>query len=119
MSNVLLQSFSTNSGYPLPYFFNLKLSSERKITAPLLSFRKMGYKPAEIARKLKGLKTKKFHEMMFKQGLNLAKTPQWQRRGILVHKQPFLKRANNSLVERWKLKEDWNLPLSHQKMGQN
>jgi len=80
-------------------------------------FRKMGYKPAEIAKKLKGLKTKKFHEMMFKQGVNLAKTPQWQRRGILIHKQPFLKRANNSLVERWRLKEDWNLQLFTSKSG--
>ena len=41
----------------------------------------MGYKPAEIAKKLKGLKAKEFHEMMFKQGVNLAKTPQWQGRG--------------------------------------
>jgi tRNA(His) guanylyltransferase len=58
-------------------------------------FRKIGYKPAEIAKKLKGLKTKKFHEMMFEQDVNLAKTPQWQRRGILIYKQQFLKRANN------------------------
>jgi len=77
----------------------------------------MGYKPAEIAKKLKGLKTKEFHEMMFKQGLNLANTPQWQRRGILIHKEPFLKRAENSLVERWKLKEDWSLPRFTSKNG--
>lgn len=74
-------------------------------------FRKMGYKPAEIAKKLKGLKTKDFHEIMFKQGVNLAKTPQWQRKGILIYKQPFLKKTENSLVERWKIKEDWYLPL--------
>jgi len=80
-------------------------------------FRKMGYKPAEIAKKIKGLKTKEFHEMMFRQGVNLAKTPQWQRRGILIYKQPFLKRAKNSLVERRKLKEDWNLPLFTSKDG--
>jgi len=48
---------------------------------------------------------------MFEQDVKLAKTPQWQRRGILVHKHPFLKRGKNGLVERWKLKEDWNLPL--------
>jgi len=80
-------------------------------------FRKKDYKPAEIARKLKGLKTKEFHEMMFKQGVNLAKTPQWQRRGTLIYKQPFLKRTKNSLVERWKLKEDWNLPVFTSKKG--
>ncbi len=80
-------------------------------------FRKMGYKPAEIARKLKGLKTKEFHEIMFKQGVNLAKTPQWQRRGILIYKQPFLKRTKNSSAERWRLKENWNLPLFRSKDG--
>jgi tRNA(His) 5'-end guanylyltransferase len=55
--------------------------------------------------------------MMFKQGANSAKTPQWQRRGILIYKQPFLKRADDSLVERWKLKEDWNLSLFTSKDG--
>ena len=80
-------------------------------------FRKKGYKPAEIARELKGLKTKEFHEMMFKQGVNLAKTPQWQRRGILIYKQPFLKRTENGLVERWKLEECWNLPVFTSKKG--
>jgi len=80
-------------------------------------FRKIGYKPAEIAKKLKGLKSKEFHEIMFKQGVNLAKTPQWQRRGILTYKQPFLKKTKNSLVERWRIKEDWNLPLFTTKDG--
>lgn len=79
--------------------------------------RKMGYKPAEIAKKLKGVKTKEFHEMMLKHGINLAKTPQWQRRGILIHKQPFLKKTENSMVERSKLKEDWNIPLFTSKEG--
>ena len=37
-------------------------------------FRKMGHKPAEISKKLKGLKTEELHEMMFRQGVNLAKT---------------------------------------------
>jgi len=55
--------------------------------------------------------------MMFKQGVNLAKTPQWQRRGTLIYKEPILKRANNSLVERWRLREDWNLPLFTSKNG--
>jgi len=55
--------------------------------------------------------------MMFEQDVNLAKTLQWQRRGILIYKQPFLKRADNSLVERWRLKEEWNLPLFTSKDG--
>jgi len=34
-----------------------------------------------------------------------------------IHKQPLLKRANNGLVERWRLMEDWNLPLFTSKNG--
>lgn len=40
----------------------------------------------EAAQMLKGLSSSKMHEMMFSRGINLAKTPSWQRRGILVHK---------------------------------
>jgi len=73
--------------------------------------RKIGHKPPEISKKLKGMKTEELHEIMFRQGVNLAKTPQWQRRGILVYKEPFLRRTENHFVTRWKIKEDWNLPL--------
>lgn len=55
--------------------------------------------------------------MMFKQGVNLAKTPQWQRRGILIYKEPILKRAENSLVQRWRFKEDSNLQFFTSKNG--
>jgi tRNA(His) 5'-end guanylyltransferase len=74
-------------------------------------FRKIGLKPSEISEKLKGLKTEEIHELMFKHGVNLAKTPQWQRRGILVYKQPFLKQTETHVVKRWKVEEEWNLPL--------
>jgi len=80
-------------------------------------FRKMGYKPAEISKKLKGLKTEELHEIMFRQGVNLAKTPQWQRRGILIYKQPFLKKAKNHPVTRWKVEEHWKLPLFTSREG--
>ena len=74
-------------------------------------FHKMGYKPSEISKKLKGLKTEELHEIMFRQGVNLAKTPQWRRRGILVYKQPFLRKVENCFVTRWKINENWKLPL--------
>jgi tRNA(His) 5'-end guanylyltransferase len=74
-------------------------------------FHKMGYKPSEISKKLKGLKTEELHEIMFRQGVNLAKTLQWQRRGILVYKQPFLRKVENHFVTRWKINENWKLPL--------
>ena len=79
--------------------------------------RKMGHKPSETSKKLKGLKTEELHELMFRQGVNLAKTPQWQRRGILVYKEPFLKKAKNHLATRWRIKEEWNLPLFTSKDG--
>jgi tRNA(His) 5'-end guanylyltransferase len=74
-------------------------------------FQKMGHKPSEISRKLEGLKTEELHEIMFSQGVNLAKTPQWQRGGILIYKQPFLRKIEKHSVTRWKIKENWNLPL--------
>jgi tRNA(His) 5'-end guanylyltransferase len=73
--------------------------------------RKMGYKASEIARLLKGLKSKELHEILFRNGVNLAKTPQWQRRGILIYKAPYEKRIGMQMVVRRKLIEKWNLPL--------
>lgn len=45
-----------------------------------------GRSPHEAAQMIRGLSSSKMHEMMFSRGINLAKTPAWQRRGILVHK---------------------------------
>jgi len=80
-------------------------------------FRRMGNKPSVIARKLKGLKTEELHEIMFKQGINLAKTPRWQRRGILTYKHPASRKVEDYTVTRWNIKEDWNLPLFNSRNG--
>ncbi|MEM3580965.1 MAG: tRNA(His) guanylyltransferase Thg1 family protein [Candidatus Bathyarchaeia archaeon] len=79
--------------------------------------RKMGYKPSETAKKLKGMKTEELHELLFKHGINLAKTPQWQRRGILIHKKPYQKRTAKQGVTRWEITENWNLPLFSSEEG--
>jgi tRNA(His) guanylyltransferase len=79
--------------------------------------RRTGFKPSEIARKLKGLKAEELHEIIMKQGVNLAETPRWQRRGILVYKQRFLKQAENHMVTRWRIKENWSLPPFTKKDG--
>ncbi len=55
--------------------------------------------------------------MLFKHGLNLAKTPQWQRRGILVYKEPFLKKIREQCVARRRVRENWKLPLFTSKQG--
>jgi len=80
--------------------------------------RRLGHKPSEAAKKLKGLKTKDLHELLFSHGINLAKTPTWQRRGILIYREPFKKRMKNLAVTRWRIKEEWNLPLFSTKEGQ-
>jgi tRNA(His) 5'-end guanylyltransferase len=73
--------------------------------------RKMGCAPSEISKKLKGLKTEELHQLMFEHGINLAKTPQWQRRGILLYKQPFMRKIDDQVVKRWRISEKWDLPL--------
>ncbi|OPY37112.1 MAG: tRNAHis guanylyltransferase [Methanoregula sp. PtaU1.Bin051] len=45
-----------------------------------------GMKMRQAAAKLKGMPSKALHDLMHKRGVNLAKTPAWQRRGILVYR---------------------------------
>jgi tRNA(His) 5'-end guanylyltransferase len=80
--------------------------------------RRLGHKPSEAAKKLKGLKTRDLHELLFRHGINLAKTPTWQRRGILICREPFQKRVKTQTVTRWRVKESWNLPLFSTEEGQ-
>ena len=40
----------------------------------------------EAARQLRGLPSAALHELAFSRGINLAKTPAWQRRGVLVYR---------------------------------
>ena len=48
---------------------------------------------------LKGMPAKEMHEMMHKRGVNLAATPAWQRRGVLVYKEVSQKEGFNPLTE--------------------
>ena len=45
-----------------------------------------GMRPGEVARRLSGMRSEELHEFMFSHGVNLAKTPAWQRRGVLVYR---------------------------------
>ena len=47
-------------------------------------FHKMGYKPSEISKKLKGLKTEELHEIMFRQGVNLEDPPMAKERNTSI-----------------------------------
>ncbi len=80
--------------------------------------RKKGHKPSEAAKMLKGLKTKEIHETLFREGVNSTKTPVWQRRGVLVYREPYQKKVESHTVTRWRIKENWDLPLFSSKEGQ-
>lgn len=82
-------------------------------------FRKMGHKPSEAAKMLKGLKTKDLHEIVFRHGINLAQTPVWQRRGILIYKETYKKQVKNRMVTRRRIRENWDLPLFSSTEGNN
>ena len=82
-------------------------------------FRRNGYKSSEATKKLKGLKTKDLHEILFSHDINLTQTPAWQRRGILVYKEPYQKQVKNQMVTRRQIKENWNLPLFSSKEGKD
>ena len=79
--------------------------------------RKTGHKPSEAAKTLKGLKIGDLHDLLFRHGVNLAQTPAWQRRGILIHRESHKKRLENLVVTRRRIRENWNLPLFTSKEG--
>ena len=51
----------------------------------------------DAARQLKGMPAQELHEMMHKRGVNLAKTPAWQRRGSWSAKKKSRKRVTTRL----------------------
>jgi tRNA(His) 5'-end guanylyltransferase len=81
--------------------------------------RRIGHKPSEAAKMLKGLKTKELHEIVFRQSINLAQTPVWQRRGILIYREPYQKQVRNHVVTRRLIRENWNLPLFSSEEGKS
>jgi len=82
-------------------------------------FRRKGCNPSEATEKVRGLKTKDLHEILFRNDVNLTQTPAWQRRGILVYKELHQKQVKNRQITRRQLKENWDLPLFSSKEGQD
>ena len=82
----------------------------------------MGAKQA--AEKLKGMKSEMLHQLAWEHGINLAETPAWQRRGIMVYKQMFEKQGHNPLTGeeskamRSEVVQDWELPLFKSEDGE-
>jgi tRNA(His) guanylyltransferase len=83
-----------------------------------------GMKPRQAAVRLKGMPSKELHEMMHARGVNLAKTPAWQRRGVLVYKKSAEKEGFNPItkekvkVVRSSVTVENNLPLFTTPEGQ-
>ncbi|MDD1704791.1 MAG: tRNA 5'-guanylyltransferase [Methanoregula sp.] len=76
-----------------------------------------GMNGREAAHRLRGMPAKEMHDLMHQRGVNLAATPAWQRRGVLVHKELCRKEGFNPItgeevvVERRAVVENRELPL--------
>ncbi len=78
----------------------------------LFALEKEGFSREDAARKLHGKKSEYLHELIFRKlGINMAKVPSWQRRGILVKKAVRIKDTEYGPVERREIVVDWELPL--------
>jgi tRNA(His) 5'-end guanylyltransferase len=79
--------------------------------------RQNGQTGREAHATLLGMTSSEMHELMFNHGVNLAKTPAWQRRGILVHKQSYEKEGLDritgrpSTTRRSRVVQNWDLPI--------
>ncbi len=65
-----------------------------------------GLTNTEAMEKLRGMRENEIHELVFQKGVNMAKTPAWERRGVMVY------RKGGNVVE------DWELPLFRSEEGQ-
>jgi tRNA(His) guanylyltransferase len=76
-----------------------------------------GMTARQAAAKLKGMPAKEMHEIMHRRGVNLAKTPAWQRRGVLVCKKATEREGYNPktkkvvVAQRSAVVADADLPL--------
>jgi tRNA(His) 5'-end guanylyltransferase len=79
--------------------------------------RKAGFSGREAHEKLRNMTSHEIHEVVFAHGVNLAKTPAWQRRGILIYKEHYRKAGYNTLLQqevvtlRTKVVQNWGLPV--------
>lgn len=65
-----------------------------------------GLTNTQAMEQLMGMREFEIHELVFRKGINLAETPAWERRGVLVY------RKSGELVQ------NWDLPLFKSEEGQ-
>lgn len=84
---------------------------------------KSGLSARAAAKKLAGLKTAELRELAKKHKVDFDKTPVWQRNGVLLYREYYLKRGYDPIkkkhvtVERARTKTDWQPPLFREKNG--
>jgi len=84
-----------------------------------------GISAKKAAARLKGVPARELHEMMHVRGVNLAMTPAWQRRGILIYKKITEKEGFNPITqehvvaERSAVTVERDLPLFTSEEGQS
>lgn len=82
-----------------------------------------GMSARAAAKRLAGLKSSELCRLTLAEGVNLAKTPAWQRRGILIHRTRYMKKGYDPvrrkavLVWRRKVVEDWEPPRFDTRAG--
>lgn len=65
-----------------------------------------GFTNTEAMEQLRSRREQEIHELVFRKGVNLAKTPAWERRGVLIY------RKGGEVFQ------DWDLPLFKSEEGQ-
>ncbi len=64
-----------------------------------------GLNEMQAMEKLRGLREREIHELVFQNGINLAKTPAWERRGVMVYR------------KEGRVEMDWDIPLFSTREG--
>lgn len=82
-----------------------------------------GYSPRSAQKILDSLKTGELMELAREHGVDLLKTPGWQRKGVLLYKEQYWKDGYNPItkrkirVKRYRVKEIWDPPLFYERAG--
>lgn len=66
-----------------------------------------GLSKTEAMERLRGMKEHEIHELVHQKGINLARTPAWERRGVMIRRKSGL------------MVQDWELPLFSSKEGKD
>jgi len=87
------------------------------------TLRAEGLNETDAAAFLKGKKASDIHELLFERGINLARVPAWQRRGIVIHKDEYEITGFNpvlnekTITTRSRVVQNWDIPVFQSEEG--